>query len=94
MGWKKVNLAKWSDKMGVDINEIDQKLKLREMIVKIKHRKKLNQQELADLVGVSRSRIAQIEAGVRLHRISFDVLLRVLQALGFRYKITASKVAA
>ena len=94
MAWKKVDLAKWSDDMGVDINEIDQKLKLRDMIIKIRSNKNLGQEELAELVGVSRSRIAQIEAGIKLDRISFDVLLRVLQCLGYRYKITACKLAA
>ena len=94
MGWKKANLAKWADQMGVDINEIDQKLKLRDMIIKIRNKKELNQDELAELVGVSRSRIAQIEAGIKLHRTSFDVFLRVLQGLGYRYRITASKLAA
>ena len=94
MGWKKANLAKWADEMEVDINEIDQKLKLRDMIIEIRNKKKLNQEELAELVGVSRSRIAQIEAGIKLHRTSFDVFLRILQGLGYRYRITASKLAA
>lgn len=94
MAWKKVNLARWADEMGVDINEIDQKLKLRELIIKIRNKKGLGQEELAELVGVSRSRIAQIETGVKLHRTSFDVFLRILQGLGYRYKIMASKLAA
>lgn len=94
MAWKKVNLSKWADDLGVDINEVDQKLKLREMIIKIRNKKGLSQNDLADLVGVSRSRIAQIEAGTKLHRTSFDVFFRVLQGLGYRYRITASKLAA
>lgn len=94
MGWKKVNLNKWADEMGVDIYEVNQKLKLREMIIKIRNKKGLSQDSLAELVGVSRSRIAQIEAGIKLHRMSFDIFLRVLQGLGYRYKITASKLAA
>jgi transcriptional regulator with XRE-family HTH domain len=94
MAWKKVDLSKWADELGVDINEIDQKLRLRDMIVKIRNQKSLSQEELAELVGVSRSRIAQIESGIRLHRTSFDVFLRILQGLGYRYKITASKLAA
>lgn len=80
--------------MGVDINEIDQKLKLREMIVKIRIKKDMSHEELAKLAGISRSRVAQIEAGIKLHRTSFDIFLRILQSLGYRYKITASKLAA
>jgi transcriptional regulator with XRE-family HTH domain len=94
MTWKKVDLAKWSDQMGVDINEIDQKLKLRDMIIKIRIKKGLNQEELAQIVGVSRSRIAQIETGVKLHKTSFDIFLRIIQGLGYQYKITANKLAA
>lgn len=94
MGWQKLNVSALADELGVDINEIDQKLKLREMIVKVRAAKGMNQEELAQLVGVSRSRIAQIEAGVRLHKMSFDILLRVLNALGYRYTITAKKLAA
>lgn len=94
MGWKKADLVKWADEMGVDINEIDQKLKLRDIIIKIRKKKKISQDELAELVGVSRSRIAQIEAGIKLHRTSFDVLLRVLQGLGYQYRITTSRLAA
>lgn len=94
MSWKKVDLEKWADEMGIDINEIDQKLKLREMIVRIRKKQDLSQEDLAEIVGVSRARIAQIEAGIKLHRTSFDVLLRVLHGLGYRYKITANKLAA
>lgn len=94
MPWKKLNVSALADDLGVDINEIDQKLKLREMIVKVRAAKGLSQDELASLVGVSRSRIAQIEAGIKLHKMSFDVLLRVLNALGYRYTITAKKLAA
>ena len=94
MAWKKANLERWADEMGVDINEIDQKLKLREMVIKVRTKRGLTQAEVAELVGVSRSRIAQIEVGVRLHKMSFDILLRVLQGLGCRYTITAKRLAA
>ena len=94
MGWKRVNLAKWADEMGVDINEIDQKLKLRDMIIRVRNKKGLTQEDLAETVGVSRSRVAQIEAGVKLHRTSFDVLLRILQGLGLKYSISARRMAA
>jgi|688.fasta_scaffold11828_1 transcriptional regulator with XRE-family HTH domain len=94
MPWKKLKVSALADDLGVDINEIDQKLKLREMIVKVRVAKSLSQDELASLVGVSRSRIAQIEAGIKLHKMSFDILLRVLNALGYRYTINAKKLAA
>lgn len=94
MTWRKIDLPHLADELGVDINEIDQKLKLRDMIVKVRTTRGLSQDELAGLVGVSRSRIAQIEAGVRMHRMSFDILLRVLNSLGYKYTITTKKFAA
>jgi transcriptional regulator with XRE-family HTH domain len=94
MPWKEADLAKLADELGVDINEIDQKLKLRDIIIQVRRRRGLTQAELAEVVGVSRSRIAQIEASVKLHRTSFDILLRVLQGLGYRYSISAKKSAA
>ena len=94
MPWKNVKIGQLADQMGVDINEVDQKLKLRELIIKIRSRRGLTQDELAEMVGVSRARIAQIEAGIKLHRTSFDIFLRVLQGLGYQYSITARKMAA
>ena len=94
MAWKKVNLAKWADQNGVDINEIDQKLKLRNMIIRLRAQKGYSQEDLASIVGVSRSRIAQIETGVKLQKTSFDILLRILQKLGCHYSISARKLAA
>lgn len=61
------------------------------MIIKIRNKQGISQEQLAETVGVSRSRIAQIEAGVKLHKTSFDIFLRVLQGLGYSYKITALK---
>jgi transcriptional regulator with XRE-family HTH domain len=94
MAWKEVSLAKWADEIGVDINEIDQKLKLRDMIIKVRKNKRISQEQLAERVGISRSRIAQIEAGIKLRQTSFDVFLRILQCLGYKYKITTMKLAA
>lgn len=93
MTWKNVNLEQWASEMGVDIHEINQKLQLRELIIKLRNRQKLTQDELAKNVGISRSRIAQIENGIRLHKMSFDVLLRIVQALGYNYSIATRKAA-
>ncbi len=94
MSWKKADLAHWAGEMDVNLIEIDQKLKLCGMVMKVRAKRGLTQAEVAELVGVSRSRIAQIEAGVRLHKMSFDILLRVLQGLGCRYTISAKRLAA
>ena len=70
---------------------VPRKLKLREMIVKARKQQAMTQEELARRVGVSRTRIVQFENGVKIHKMTFDVLLRVLQGLGYEYKITAMK---
>jgi DNA-binding XRE family transcriptional regulator len=89
-----INLEDWSNEMGIDIHEIDQKLKIRDIIVKVRKKQEITQEELAEKVGVSRSRVAQIENGIKLHKMSFDILLRVLQGLGYKYNITARRDAA
>ena len=93
MPWKKVNLKRWASEMGVDLYEIDQKLKLREKIVALRKELGWTQEELARRANISRSRVAQIETGVRLHKMSFDILFRVLQALGCQYRISAKRAA-
>jgi len=93
MAWKDVDLNKWAKDMKVDLLEVDQKLKLREMIVKLRKQQGLTQDKLAARVGVSRTRIVQIENGVKIQKMTFDVLLRVLQGLGYQYKISAKKAA-
>jgi len=47
----------------------------------------MSQAALAKKVGVSQSRIAQIESGVGTAKITFDVLFGVLSALGFTVKV-------
>lgn len=94
MSWEKVDLEKWASEMGVSLYEIDQKLKLRNRIIKLRKQLDMTQEELAQQVGISRSRIAQIENGVKLHKMSFDILFKVLHALGYEYIISARKQAA
>lgn len=93
MKWQNVNLTRWAKDWGVSLEEIDQKLKLREMIIKVRNKKGLSQAEVALKVGISRSRFAQIESGIKIHKMSFDILLRTLTALGYRYQII-TKLAA
>jgi transcriptional regulator with XRE-family HTH domain len=52
----------------------------------------LTQSELAALVGVSQSRISQIESRVKVDKITFDVLLSILQAMGFGFSISTKKL--
>jgi len=94
MPWKTIDLDKWAEELGVDIDELRQKNRLIETLVKTRNKLGLSQAQLASLVGVSQSRIAQIENRVKIGNISFDVLLRLLHALGHEYRIITRRAAA
>ena len=92
MPWENVDMEKWAEELGVNINELRQKDQLIDRIVKSRKRLAVTQSQLADMVGVSQPRVAQIENRVKIGQISFDVLLNILNALGHDYKITIRKV--
>ncbi len=79
--------------LGVNAKEVHEKQKLMQLIVKVRKEKGLSQAALAKKVGVSQSRIAQIESGVGTAKITFDVLLNILMALGYDFKIVPMKAA-
>ena len=92
MPWKKVNIEQWAEELGVNTNELRQKEQLIEKIVKSRKRFGLTQGQLAEMVGVSQLRIAQIENRTKIGKISFDVLFNILGVLGHDFKITTRKV--
>lgn len=44
-------------------------------------------------MGVTQSRIAQVESGVGTSKVTFDVLLGILGVLGYDFKILPKKTA-
>ena len=92
MPWDNVNAEKWAEELGVNINELRQKDQLIQKIVKSRKRFGLTQIRLAEMVGVSQPRIAQIENRTNIGQISFDVLLNILEILGHDFKITTRLV--
>lgn len=92
MPWKKVDIDEWADELGVNINELRQKEQLIEKIVKCRKQFALTQGQLAEMIGVSQPRIAQIENRTKVGKISFDVLFNILGVLGHDFKITTRKV--
>jgi predicted transcriptional regulator len=93
MPWKEVSINELAKSLGVDINEVREKQRLIDMIVKIRKSRKMPQTALAKKLGVSQSRIAQIESGIGTSNITFDVLFQLLTALGYGYRVITSKVA-
>jgi predicted transcriptional regulator len=93
MGWREASLEEIAESLGVNVIEVREKQKLIKLIVKTRKEKKISQTVLAKKVGVSQSRIAQIESGVGTAKVTFDVLLNVLSVLGFDFKISARPAA-
>lgn len=64
------------------------------MIIKIRNESGLTQDDVGELGGVPSARVAQVEAGIKLHKTSFDVFLRILQVLGYQPSIRPRKLEA
>lgn len=93
MAWKEMSVDQLAKSLGVNANEVREKQRLIQQIVKTRKQLKLSQAALSKKVGVTQSRIAQIESGVGTAKISFDVLLNLLTVLGFDFKIVSRKAA-
>ena len=87
MAFKERSVEQIAKSLGVNITEVREKQKLMRLIVKARKDKKISQVVLAKKVGVTQSRIAQIESGVGTAKVTFDVLFNVLSTLGYDYKI-------
>jgi transcriptional regulator with XRE-family HTH domain len=93
MAWKEMTVEELAGSLGVNVKEVQEKQKLIQLITKARKAHGLSQAALAKKVGVSQSRIAQIESGVGTSKVTFDVLLNVLSILGYDFKIVPKKAA-
>ena len=93
MPFKDVTTKELADQLGIDVEEVKQKQRLIGQIVKARKAKRMSQAALAKKVGVTQSRVAQIESGVGTAKVTFDVLFGVLNALGFTVKVQLKKTA-
>lgn len=93
MAWKELSIDELAKSLGVNANEVREKQRLIQQIVKTRKGMKLSQAALAKKVGVTQSRIAQIESGVGTAKITFDVLLNILTTLGLDFKIVSRRAA-
>ena len=88
MPWTTITSKQLARELGIDHAEMKQKHELIKKIIAIRTKLHLTQAQLARKLGVSQSRIAKIESRIGTHKVSFDVLLRILSALGCRYRVT------
>ncbi len=93
MPWVTISQEELAAELGIDYETVKAKHDLISKIVKTRKKYNLTQQDLANMVGKSQSYIAKIESGIGTKNFSFDVLLNILSALGYEYKITTKKVS-
>ncbi|MGH8120087.1 MAG: helix-turn-helix domain-containing protein [Gammaproteobacteria bacterium] len=93
MAWKELTLPELAKSLGVSIAEVREKQRLIDLIIKVRRERRLSQAALAKKLGISQSRIAQIESGIGTATVSFDVLLGILVELGYDFKVIM-KIAA
>lgn len=92
MPWKEISPEDLAVELGIDLWEIRKKHSLIDQIKNERKKQGLTQSQLAALVEVSQSRIARIEGGVGTQNMSFDLLFRILAALGFECEIKTRRL--
>ena len=93
MAWKEVSLESLAKSLGANLAEVREKQRLIDLIVKVRKARRLSQAALAKRIGVTQSRIAQIESGVGTSKVTFDVLLNILVDLGYEFRVVTKKAA-
>jgi predicted transcriptional regulator len=93
MPFKKVDMETLASDFGLSYFEIKEKQRLIDRIKKLRKEQNLSQAQLAEKIGVSQSRIAQIESGVGTSKISFDVIFHIINELGFKCEVRLKKAA-
>jgi len=93
MAWKEMTIKELALSLKINPSEAREKQRLMLLIAKARKKEGLSQAKLAKIMGVSQSRVAQIESGVGTARMSYDVLLSTLSALGYDFKLTIRKSA-
>jgi len=93
MAFKEIKTKSLAKDLGINLDEVKEKQRLIDKIVEIRKAKKISQAALAKKMGLTQSRIAQIESGVGTAKITFDVLFHVLQSLGYSIKLQVKKSA-
>ena len=93
MPFKKIELNKLASDLGVNYFEMKEKQRLIDRIRNLRKEQNLSQAQLAEKIGVSQSRIAQIESGIGTSKISFDVIFNIIHELGFNCEAHLKKAS-
>lgn len=92
MPWKALTTKEFAERAGVNFDEMMQKHRLVKQIIRIRKQRGISQAELAKKLGVSQPRIAKIESRIGTHKVTFDVLFRILSILGYSCKVSTKRV--
>jgi DNA-binding XRE family transcriptional regulator len=90
-GWKIDTAAAFLQLSPVEVDIIEIRLSLSKSLKQLRKDKQLSQQELAQDINSSQSRVAKMEAGDP--SVSIDLLIRSLLALGAARKDIASAIS-
>ncbi len=72
-----------------DLKEIDFEMQIIEATIEARKKKKISQQELSKLTGITQSSIARVESGT--HSPSMNTLIRMLTPMGYTLKVVPIK---
>lgn len=93
MAWKEITIEELAKSLGINASEVREKQRLMDLIVDERKKQGLSQAALAKKLKLSQGRIAQIESGIGTNKVTFDVLLNILNVLGYDFKVTLRKSA-
>lgn len=88
-GKRRIELNSEGEAEIIDINPIDDRERLGLRLMEIRKLKKMSQQEVADIAGITRYNLSRIECG--RYNVSIDILSRVCSAVGASLAIETEK---
>jgi len=91
-GWKVGSTEEFLDLSEEELAYIELKISLSRLVRELRDKKQLTQQQTANLIGSSQSRVAKIEAGDP--SVSVDLQIRSLLALGASKEDLANAINA
>jgi DNA-binding XRE family transcriptional regulator len=91
-GWKVGSVEEFLDLSEEELAYIEIRISLSRLIKELRSQKQLTQQQTADLISSSQSRVAKIEAGDP--SVSLDLQIRSLLALGASKEDLADAIAS
>lgn len=92
MPWATLTLEEFAKELGIDYAETRQKHDLVKKALAIRKKRGITQAQLAKRMKVSQARIAKIESRIGTDKVSFEVIFKMLAALGYVCRVTLSKV--